>query len=119
MASNKYTYNQVYTVSLNKKALTELVAQNDLLSKKDLRVCLILFTKLDGFKVNDNPDITASDKRLKVDPLNYSAVDIGAIAETLGLKKKEVRKSIETLVENGILEEGSNTTVTNGYRFTF
>lgn len=115
MSQNRFVYNQVYTVSVPKKELTELACNKDL-SKKDLRVCLLLFTKLDGYKIGDK--VTLGDGRLK-DPMNYNRIDIESIAETLGLKKKEVKASIETLIEQGIIEEGSTTTIKNGYRFTF
>ena len=117
MSQHGYVYQQTYNLSCPKEPFLKYVVNNDVLSKKDLRVCLLLLTKLNGFGIKEN--LSLADKRLKEDPLNFSSIDVESIADTLGYKKKEVKSSIETLIEHGILEEGSNNTVSKGYRFTF
>lgn len=51
--------------------------------------------------------------------MNYARIDIDSISDTLNIKKKDVKRSINTLLDLGIIEEGSNDTVSKGYRFTF
>lgn len=105
----------VYKTHINENFTTRLL-MNDNLSKKDLRVCLFLFTKISGYMVKD--DVSIVDKRLK-DFKNFQYIDVEAIADTLDMKKKEVRKAIEHLNEEGVLESGTSETVRKGYRFTF
>lgn len=99
-----------------KRQLIDNVILNEDLSKKDLRIAILLFTKLGGYCVND--DIRLNDKRL-ADPNNYSSINIESIAETLNIDKKDVKKSIKKLIKHGVLEDGSSATIKHGYRFTF
>lgn len=117
ISQHGYVYQQTYSVSIPKEALTKCVIANEDLSKKDIRVCLLLLTKLGGYGIREG--MSPADKRAKPDPLNYASIDINSIADTLNLKKKEVKNSINTLIDYGIIEEGSNDTVSKGYRFTF
>ena len=99
-----------------RKQLIENLILNEELSKKDLRIAILLMTKLGGYGVNE--DIRLSDKRL-IDPSNYVSIDILSISETLNIPKKEVKKSIKKLIKWGVLEDGSSSTTKHGYRFTF
>ena len=36
----------------------------------------------------------------------------------LNMSKKDIKKSIQTLLDYGYIEMGSNETITDGYRFT-
>lgn len=112
MANNRNTYQQVQTVSVKRESLLDIATNLDL-SKKELRVILVLLTQLDGYsqpkKLNENHH----------DPLNFKIIDVSAIADVLTMTKKEVKKAIEKIHDEGIIEEGSNDTVSHGYRFTF
>lgn len=99
-----------------KHQLIDNVILNEDLSKKDLRIIMLLFTKLGGYGINK--DVKLGDQRLS-DSRNYSSIDINSIAETLNLDKKDVKKSIKKLVKYGVLEDGSSSTIKHGYRFTF
>ena len=113
MSAHSYTYQQVYTVSLRKEAIVDRILIDDKFSKDDLRVILLLFTKLDGYK---DPEITNNRYN---DPLNFKSISMNQIAETLDLKKKKVEKIIDKLVDEDILEKGGSASVKKGYRFTF
>lgn len=76
----------------------------------------MLFTQLDGFKL---PEPGSSNFHNYKDPLNYKSISVEQIADTLNLKKKKVRKSIDLIDSLYLIECGSNETVKNGYRFTF
>ena len=110
MANNRSTYQQVRNVSIPKKELLELVVYNEELTKKDLRVCLFLFTVLDGWK---------EPERYTQDPNNFTVVYDDVIARDLGMSKKDVRKSLRTLLREGIIEEGDGKGNEDGLRFTF
>lgn len=105
MANNKFTYQQQRNVSIPRDALINIASLD--LGKKDYKVLVVLFTQLDGWGGGTN------------DPLNYKKIDINSIAQTLSLKKKDVRASIDTLLDEGLIELGDNDTVRYGYRFTF
>lgn len=109
MANNKCVYQQITNVSVPKDSLREFVIYNDDLSKKDLRVFLLLLTYLDGFNSNSKAE----------DPNNYKKINTATIADELGLSKKEVNKSIDVLEEAGIIESGSSPLISFGYRFKF
>lgn len=110
MASNKYVYQQVHNVSINRESLQE-IASNDSLSKKDYKVLICLFTQLDGWA--PNKDFTNKD------PQNFKIIDTKMIADVLGMDKKDVKKSIRKLMDEYIVEKGSSDTIKTGYRFTF
>ena len=109
MAQANYTYQQTRNVSINKNNLQNIASDTNL-SETDIRVCLILFTELNGWNNGDNH---------KKDPLNYKIIDKESIARTLGIKKKKVKKAIDNLIDEGYIENGESETVSNGYRFTF
>lgn len=109
MANNRYVYQQQNNVSINKTKLVDL-ATYDYMSKTDFRVCLVLFSELNGWD--------PSEKKSK-DPKNYKRIDVSSIASTLDLKKKKVEESIDRLVDFGILQKGSSDLIAKGYRFTF
>ena len=112
MSNHSSTYQQTNTISVKRAKIIDIAADLEY-SKTDLRVFLILLTQLEGHTVPKN---FRSDY---VDPLNFRIIDVNAIADTLSLTKKKVRKCIEFLHDEGIIEEGSNDTITHGYRFTF
>lgn len=113
MANNKFVCQSVYNVSVNRDKLIT-VACNEDLGKKDLRVFLMLLSQLTGYKEPENIS-----SKTAPDPLNFKKVDVGQIANSLNLKKKDVDRSIDNLFDEGYLEEGSNDSVDDGWRFTF
>ena len=112
MANQRNTYQQVNTISVPREKILEIASDIEF-SKNDFRVFLVLLTQLEGYSMPKN--LRADSK----DPLNFKIIDIEAIADTLSLSKKKVKKSINYLQDEGIIEEGGNETVTSGYRFTF
>lgn len=113
MANNNSVYQQKQTVSVPKKELTEYVILNEELSKKDYKVFLMLLTELDGYSSS------RARRSEDYDPLNFTKVDAEQMAKVLDMKKDDVKKSIKKLIQEGILEKGSNKNMKNGYRFTF
>ena len=111
MAENRCTYQQTYTVSIPKRELMNYIVLNDELNKKELRVCLYLFTVLDGWQ-------NSSSGRSK-DPENFKKIQASNIAKDLGYNKKDVKKVLDTLIDYGILEEGASNGTNNGLRFCF
>lgn len=85
-------------MSTNIDALQK-IAENRDLSKKDYRVFLFLSCRLESEFVKK--------------------IDVEQISTSLNLKKKEVKESIETLMDLGIIEEGSDDHVSKGYRMTY
>ena len=112
MSAHNATYQQVYTVSVRKEAIIERILLGDRFSKDDLRVIFLLLTKLDGYKEPEG-------SRAAQDPFNFRQLSINQISDTLDLKKKKVIKIIDKLLDEEILEKGSNETTKKGYRFTF
>lgn len=110
MANATSVLQQTQTVSIPKAKLLD-IGTNYALTETDLRVLFCLFSELNGWSESRN--------RRTPDPLNYRRIDKDKIAEVLAVKKKEVKKSIEKLVDMDLLEPGSNDIVKNGYRFTF
>jgi biotin operon repressor len=110
MANNRNVYQQKTTVSIPKEELLNHVVYNFNLGKKDLRLCLFLFTQLDGYSEPDSRNYS--------DPKNFTFVNAKKIANTLDMSKKDVEKCIENLINEGIIEEG-HSEATKGYRFTF
>ena len=53
------------------------------------------------------------------DTENFKSIDVKKISETLDISKSDVKDSIKTLIDNFIIEKGSNDIVKDGYRFTF
>lgn len=114
MSNHKATYQQQSKVSIDRPSIIE-IAKDDRLYERDLRVMLMLLSVLDGWKM---PEPVAPGPVPK-DPLNYKHIDTDAIADTLCLKKKDVKKAVKHIHKLGYIEEGNNDTVNGGYRFTF
>lgn len=115
MSQHNATYQQQHTVSIRRQKLIDIALLEEL-DTDDYRVFLILLTQLDGFKI---PEPTATNSTTFKDPLNFKKIDVEQIADTLGIKKKKVKKSIDLMYNLYLLEKGDNETVKNGYRFTF
>lgn len=114
MANNRSTTQQQNNVTISRKELIELAKDNELY-EIDYRVLLMLFSVLDGWKM---PDAVVPGPVPK-DPMNYKHIDVNAIADTLNVKKKDVKKSVKRLHKIGYIEQGDSDTIKNGYRFTF
>ena len=112
MSNHRHTYQQVETLSVKRDRITD-IAMNLEWSKNDLRVFLALLTQLEGYSI---PKTLHSDHK---DPLNFKIIDIEALSDLLSISKKKVKKCINHLHEEGIIEEGGNDTIKSGYRFTF
>lgn len=111
MASNRNTYQQVHNISVPRINIVEM-ARDEIFSKTDYRVFLMLLTELDGFSPPRN-------FREYKDPMNFKKIDKKRIAEQLCISKEKVDKAIETLRNYGIIEKGNGDSIKNGYRFTF
>ena len=111
MVNHNATYQQVNTVSVNRERILE-IAEDTEYNKKDYRVFLALLAQLDGYTIPKN---NTNSK----DPLNFKKIDIEQMADLLSLSKKDVKKSINNLYDDGYIEMGSNDTIKDGYRFTF
>ena len=109
---HRCTYQQMETVSVKRDKILDISTNLDF-SKNELRVILILLTQLEGYCVPKT--MHGSHK----DPLNFKIIDIDTIADSLCLSKKKVKKCIEHIHDEGLIEEGSNETINSGYRFTF
>lgn len=109
MANINAVYQQQNTVSIPRDALKN-IAEDDQLTKTDLRVFMALFTELNGFT-----DIYGR----KEDPKNFKLIDSDSIADFLYLKHKDVKKSIKNLKKSGYIEQGNSESISNGWRFTF
>lgn len=101
------------TISIPRESFMQNIVYNDRLKKNDYRVLALLLTVLNGW----NYDARQNSKIQ--DPYNFKVIDIEQVAETLDMKKKEVKESINRLLDEYIIEKGDGTSVTNGYRFTF
>lgn len=111
MANNRCVYQQETTVSVPKNDLREYVIYNQELSKKDLRVFLLLLTELDGWQEPKRGTVN--------DPNNFRIIKVETIADRLDMKEKDVKNSLKSLKRYGIIERGDSHSGTNGYRFTF
>ena len=109
MARNS-VYQQLTCFTVPRENFLNMVVYNENLSKKDLRVLMLLLTKLEG--INPNQE-TYKDRD------NYIKISPGNIAKDLGLSKREVLNAIDNLLDEDIIQEGSSKTVKCGYRFTF
>jgi hypothetical protein len=112
MANNKFVSQSVYNVSVNRNKIID-IACNDNMSKKEYKVFLMLLSQLSGYKA---PEVVKSNN---VDPYNFKKIDTKQIAEALDIKRKEVEAAVDALFDYGYLEEGSNESVSEGWRFTF
>ena len=113
MANNKFVSQSVYNVSVNRDKLIEIACNEDM-SKKEYKVFIMLLSQLTGYRP---PEVDRSNSA--PDPLNFKRVDERQIADSLNLKKKDVSEAIDQLFDYGYLEEGSNDSVSDGWRFKF
>ena len=109
MANSLDTLQQKTSFSVNRDSFLDRVVKNEDLSKKDIRVLLLLLTSLPGY----------CDRPTRDDPKKFEAVHPKAIAKTLKMKKKDVEDCLEHLCELCIIEIGNSETIKNGYRLTF
>ena len=86
------------------------IVYNEELGKKDLRVAMLLLAHLEGCKPES--------KDTRRDMENFQKVNPKKIALELGMSESNVIKSLQHLVNEGILEKGASDVVKNGYRFT-
>ena len=77
----------------------QIVAENQNLNKKDLRVFLFLCCR------------TGSQR--------YTKIDKTQMAESLCIPKKDIDKSLENLENEGIIGKGSDDHVKHGYKMTY
>lgn len=77
----------------------QMVAGNQNLSKKDLRVFISLCCR--------------------VTSRFFTKVDKAQLAESLCIPKKEIEKSLDNLVNEGILSKGSDEHVKSGYKMCY
>lgn len=110
MSNRSFTYQQVETISVKRNKILE-ISTNPSFTKNDYKVFLLLLTQLEGYAIPLKGNYT--------DPMNFKIIDIKTMSDTIGISKKKVKKSIDDLCFEGILEEGSNDTIKKGYRFTF
>lgn len=110
MAERKEVFQWKTATSVPRDSFFNAIVTNDELSKTDLRVFLFLLTKLNGYDYRINS---------KTDPLNYTLIDVNAIADSLDIGKRKVKESISNLQDMGIIECGSSPTINDGYRFIF
>lgn len=111
MANVRNVYQTPEKVSIPKEPFLSNIVYNTSLSKKDLRVLLLLFTQLGGY--------SAPPSGKGVDPENYKKIDTEVIAGELDMKEKDVKKVIKKLRQSFIIEKGDSTVSQNSYRFTF
>lgn len=97
--ANVETRQCLATMSINRDRFMDVVVRNDNLSRKDLRVILHLMSFLDS--------------------VDFKRVHAKNIAGDLRLKKKDVEESIQNLLYEGIIDEGSTASVKNGLRLKF
>lgn len=117
----------IETISVPRDPLLTYVVSNRNLSKKDLRVFLLLLTKLNGVNnkkaqdyetaVEYGDDEEGEREASKVD--NWIPLSPKQIAEELHMDKTDVKESIDHLLMDGILQVGTSKTVKKGYRFCF
>ncbi len=121
MANINTTYQQINTFSVNRQAFLEAVVYNDSLTENDLRVVCLLLTQLDGFRYEKVYHMKDGKERRQWnnDPKNFKNIDVKRMAKSLNISKKEVKRALDRLKEECILDQGSNETVKDGYRFTF
>ena len=101
-------------VHIPKESFRYIIMNNNL-SKKELRVMCYLLTTLNGY----NSLRRLGTSRENDDPRNYTKVDISVLARELEYSKEEVKDTLESLCDRGILEKGSSAVCKKGYRFGF
>lgn len=92
----------MYKISKNVASIKldslQFLSEKNNLSKNDYRVLIFLLCRLDS--------------------LSYRKIDKQQISDTLNMKKKKVDESIQHLVDEFILDEGSDEHVKKGYKFS-
>lgn len=99
MAKTGRSFQYKNTISLNREGFTNMIVKNDLLGKSELRVLLCLLTHIDS----------------KI----AKSIDIGAMSDTLNMKKKKISESLEILVEEGIIEMYDDNVAGKAYKLSF
>ena len=99
MSTSRNTFQYKESISINRLNFLNMVVRNNDLNKKELRVCLHLLTHLDS--------------------VSYKEVSKKQIAYDLNISKSDVSKSIETLIEYEIIQEGSSASVDRGLKLLF
>lgn len=97
--AGRRTYQYIEVFSVNREQFLETVVRNKELSKKDLRVIMHLITFLDS--------------------TTYKEISTKQIARDLDISKKDVENSLESLMFEGIIDEGSTSHTSNGYKLLF
>ena len=97
--AKRTTFQYKETMSINRENYLSVLVRNNNLSKKELRVALHLMAFLDSSTFKE-----ISKKR---------------IAEDLNISKGDVSEAIQTLIYEGVIEEGSNQHTSNGLRLMF
>lgn len=115
MASRKETTQLVTSFTIPRDDFLGKVVSKRNLKKKDYIVLLFLLTQLDGW----NSMRRMIEGNRSADPLNFKNLHIGNMSLALGLEKSEIRASLKTLKHEGLIEEGTSSTVSKGYRLTF
>lgn len=110
----KEVFQYMHTITIPREKFIKNVIENPGLDLDDLRVCMLLMTELDGWSMSRKETRASA-----VDPLNYKKVHIDKMAETLKMKKKDVKESIKVLLREEIIEKGESIASVDGYRFTF
>ncbi len=77
----------------------QTVAENENLTKSDLRVFIFLSCRLGS--------------------QHYIRVDKSQISESLNIPKKKITNSLDNLERYGIIEQGSDDHTKNGYKMTY
>ena len=77
----------------------QTVAENQNLSKKDLRIFVSLCCRMSS--------------------RFYTKVDKNQLAQTLCIPKKDIEKSLENLENEGIITKGSDEHVKSGYKMSY
>jgi RIO-like serine/threonine protein kinase len=87
------------TMSINRDRFMAMVVTNKDLSKKDLRVLMHLMTHLDS--------------------IEFKAISVERIAETLKMKDDDVRRSLSNLYCENIIDYGDSDKVSDGLILRF
>lgn len=110
MGVSNTVYQQKLTVSVPRETFKLIAEEN--YSKNELRVFLMLLTELSGYKKEDSFDVGKNK-----DPMNFKIIDTESIADFLDIKEKDVKKAIKRFVADEVIEKGSSSAVSKGYRF--
>lgn len=83
-------------------------------------------TNIDAFQsVFENENLSKRDYRVfgflccRLETEHVRAIDIEQVSDSLNISKKEVKKSLNNLIRNGIISKGSDEHIKRGYRMTY